>query len=136
MMQDPHGRLFWFLLILFFLPSCAKGPPIVEKRPHVTNVHGKSLADDYFWLREKSDPRVLDYLRQEDAYAQTGMKPTAGLQEKLYREELSHVQQTDQTFPFQENGYFYYSKTLDGLQYPVYCRKRGSMAASEEVFFD
>src|SRR6187431_2267514 len=99
-------------------------PPVAEKKPHVTTVHGDTLNDDYFWLREKTDPHVMDYLHAEDAYAEAMMKPTAGLQENLYQEALSHIKQTDDTVPYAENGYFYYSRTKEGLQYPVYCRKR------------
>jgi oligopeptidase B len=134
--RDSYFRPFPLVLLFSLLPNCSKAPPVAEKRPHVLTVHGQSLADDYFWLREKSDPKVLDYLRLEDIYAQTAMKSAARLEETLYQEELSRVQQTDQTFPYEENGYFYYSKTREGLQYPVYCRKRGSLGAAEEVILD
>src|SRR5437867_12898136 len=72
-------------------------PPVAEKKPHVTTVHGDTLKDDYFWLREKTNPQVMDYLKAEDAYAEASMKPTAKLQDKLYQEALSHIKQTDDT---------------------------------------
>ena len=111
-------------------------PPVAGKKPHVTTVHGDTLNDDYFWLRDKTDPHVMDYLRAEDAYAEAMMKPTARLQESLYQEALSHIKQTDETVPYAENGYFYYSRTQEGLQYPIYCRKHASLAAPEEVILD
>jgi oligopeptidase B len=94
------------------------------------------LTDEYFWLREKTNPKVMEYLKAEDAYAEAMMKPTAALQDSLYKEMLGHIKQTDDTVPYRENGYFYYSRTLEGLQYPVYCRKRGSLTATEEVILD
>jgi oligopeptidase B len=110
--------------------------PIAERRPHTTTIHGRTLTDDYFWLREKNDPKVMEYLKAEDAYADEVMQPTAALQESLYQEILSHVKQTDDSVPYLENGYFYYSRTREGLQYPIYCRKHGSLSAPEEVILD
>ena len=117
-------------------PSSGLQPPIAEKRPHVTTVHGDTLTDDYFWLRERTDPKVIDYLKEEDGYADAVMKPTAALQDALYHEILSHIKQTDETVPYRENGHFYYSRTREGLQYPIYLRKRSSLAAPEEVILD
>jgi oligopeptidase B len=114
----------------------APRPPVAEKHPHTTVVHGDSLTDDYFWLREKTNPKVMDYLKGEDAYANAVMKPTTALQDVLYQEMLGHLKQTDETVPYAENGYFYYSRTREGLQYPIYCRKRGDLSAVEEVLLD
>ena len=111
-------------------------PPMAETRPHAVTIHGQTLTDEYFWLREKTNPQVMDYLKAEDAYAEAMMKPTAALQDALYQEILGHIKQTDETVPYLENGYFYYSRTREGLQYPVYCRKRGSLTAAEEVILD
>jgi oligopeptidase B len=111
-------------------------PPIAEKRPHVTTVHGDTLTDDYFWLRERTNPKLMEYLKEEDGYADAMMKPTAALQDALYHEILSHIKQTDDTVPYRENGHFYYSRTREGLQYPIYLRRRNSLAAPEEVILD
>ena len=110
--------------------------PLAETKPHAVTIHGRTLTDEYFWLREKTNPKVMDYLKAEDAYAEAMMKPTAALQDSLYKEMLGHIKQTDDTVPYLENGYFYYSRTREGLQYPVYCRKRGSLTAPEEVILD
>jgi oligopeptidase B len=111
-------------------------PPMAEKKPKVTEIHGETRIDNYFWLREKSRPQVMEYLKAEDAYAVAAMKHTEALQEKLYKEMLSHIKQTDVNVPYREGDYFYYSRTEEGKQYPIYCRKKGSVEAKEEVILD
>src|SRR5262245_42359395 len=69
--------------------------PMAEKKPKKTDIHGVTLIDDYFWLREKTNPAVMAYLEKENSYAEELMKPTATLQEKIYNEMLSHIKQTD-----------------------------------------
>ena len=114
----------------------APKPPMAEKKAKTTNIHGETLVDDYFWLREKTNPAVLAHLKAEDAYTEEVMKPSAPLQEKLYNEMLSHIKQTDTNVPYRWGDYFYYSRTEEGKQYPIYCRKRGSVEAQEEVILD
>jgi len=87
--------------------SAPPKPPMAEKKAKTTNIHGETLVDDYFWLREKTNPAVLAHLKAEDSYAETVMKPTAALQEKLYNEMLSHIKQTDVTVPYRWGNYFY-----------------------------
>ena len=111
-------------------------PPMAEKKPKTTNIHGVTLVDEYFWLREKNNPAVLAHLQAENSYAETVMKPTAPLQEKLYNEMLGHIKQTDTNVPYRSGNYFYYSRTEKGKQYPIFCRKKGSVAAPEEVILD
>src|ERR1700730_12392310 len=95
-------------------------PPMAEKKPKETRIHGETLVDDYFWLREKANPRVIEHLKAEDAYAQAMMKPTEALQKKLYQEMLSHIKQTDRNVPYHWGAYFYYSRTEEGKQYPIF----------------
>ncbi|HEY3579209.1 MAG TPA: S9 family peptidase [Pyrinomonadaceae bacterium] len=109
---------------------------MAEKKAKTTNIHGETLVDDYFWLREKTNPAVLAHLKAEDAYAEEVMKPTAQLQERLYNEMLSHIKQTDKTVPYRWGDYFYYTRTEEGKQYPIFCRKRGSTDAPEQVVID
>ncbi|HWF88488.1 MAG TPA: S9 family peptidase [Pyrinomonadaceae bacterium] len=109
---------------------------MAEKKPKTTNIHGTTLVDDYFWLREKTNPAVMAHLQAEDAYTQSVMKPTEALQEKLYKEMLSHIKQTDTNVPYRQGNYFYYSRTEEGKQYPIFCRKKGSLEAPEEVVID
>ncbi len=145
-----HSRLP-FLLLLFFLfvlpinskvvaqsngGAGAPQPPMAEKKTKTTNIHGTTLVDDYFWLREKTNPAVMAHLKAEDDYAQSMMKHTASLQEKLYNEMLSHIKQTDSNVPFRSGKYFYYTRTEEGKQYPIYCRKKGTQDAAEEIILD
>ncbi len=109
---------------------------MAEKKTKTTNIHGTTLVDDYFWLREKTNPAVMAHLKAEDDYAQSMMKHTAPLQEKLYNEMLSHIKQTDSNVPFRSGKYFYYTRTEEGKQYPIYCRKKGSQDAAEEIILD
>ena len=145
-----HSRMAFLLLlsILFVLPvssevaaqsnggAGAPQPPMAEKKPKTTNIHGTTLVDDYFWLREKTNPAVMAHLQAEDAYAIATMKHTEALQQKLYNEMLSHIKQTDSNVPFRWGNYFYYTRTETGKQYPIFCRKKGALDASEEVILD
>jgi oligopeptidase B len=110
--------------------------PMAEKKAKTTNIHSDTLVDDYFWLREKTNPAVMAHLQAEDAYTEQVMKPTAPLQDKLYKEMLSHIKQTDTNVPYRWGDYFYYSRTEEGKQYPIYCRKKGSLDAPEEIVID
>jgi len=114
----------------------APQPPMAEKKTKTTDIHGTTLVDDYFWLREKTNPAVMAHLKAEDEYAQAMMKHTAALQEKLYQEMLSHIKQTDRQVPYRWGNYFYYTRTEEGKQYPIYCRKKGSVDAPEEIVLD
>ncbi|HKU77875.1 MAG TPA: S9 family peptidase [Pyrinomonadaceae bacterium] len=109
---------------------------MAEKKTKTTNIHGVTIVDDYFWLREKTNPAVMSHLKAEEAYTDTVMKPTAPLQEKLYNEMLSHIKQTDRNVPYRYGNYFYYSRTEEGKQYPIFCRKKGSTEAAEEILLD
>ena len=116
--------------------AAALQPPMTEKKPKTTNIHGVTLVDNYFWLREKTNPAVMAHLQAENNYADAMMKHTAGLQEKLYNEMLSHIKQTDDSVPYKWGNYFYYTRTVTGLQYPIFCRKKGSTSAPEEIVLD
>ena len=118
-----HSRLSFLLLLFCILPVSSKviaqsnggagapQPPMTEKKPKTTNIHGTTLVDDFFWLREKTNPAVLAHLKAEDEYAATVMKPTAALQEKLYNEMIGHIKQTDTNVPYRWGNYFYYTRT-------------------------
>lgn len=114
----------------------APKPPMAEKKTKTTNIHGETLVDDFFWLREKTNPAVIAHLEAENNYTDSVMKPTAALQEKLYKEMLSHIKQTDTNVPYRRGGYFYYTRTEEGKQYPIYCRRKGSADAPEEIVID
>jgi len=111
-------------------------PPVAKKVPHVTEVNGHKMVDNYFWLRDKSNPEVRAYLEQENAYTDAVMKPTEPFQKKLYDEMLGRIKETDVEVPYKEGDYFYYIRTEAGKQYPIRCRKKASMDAPEEVLLD
>jgi oligopeptidase B len=111
-------------------------PPATEKKPKVTEINGDRMVDDYFWLREKTNPAVIAHLEAENAYSAAMMKPTEGLRTRLYNEILSHIKETDETVPYRWDDYFYYSRTVKGQQYPIYCRKHGSLDAPEQILLD
>ena len=98
-------------------------PPIAARRPVEHCLHGDLRSDDYAWLRQKENPEVIRYLEAENAYTQAVLRPTEAFQEKLYPEMLSRIQQTDLTVPYKLRGYSYFTKTVEGLQYPVHYRR-------------
>ena len=115
-------------------------PPVARRESSITEMYGYQLHDDYKWLRHKESQEVLNYLTAENSYTDAVMAPTVPQQEQLYREMLSHIKETDVSVPAQEGAYWYYARTTEGSQYPVYCRKRGQREnferAPEEVVLD
>lgn len=116
--------------------SAAPQPPVAAKIHVEKNVNGGVLVDDYGWLRERTNPKVREYLEAENAYAEAYTASEKPFAEKLYTETLSHIKQTDVAVPYREHGYWYYSRTEEGKQYPMLCRKKGSLSAPEEVYLD
>ena len=98
-------------------------PPVARKEHKETALHGTVLVDDYAWLREKENPEVTAYLEAENAYAAAAMAPLDGLREQLYQEMLSHVKQTDVSVPYRDGLWWYYTRTAEGLQYGIHCRR-------------
>ncbi|HWT00406.1 MAG TPA: S9 family peptidase [Pyrinomonadaceae bacterium] len=111
-------------------------PPMAKKIPKTTEIHGATLVDNYFWLREKTSPEVISYLEAENAYTDSVMKPTEGLQAALYKEMVGHIKETDENVPYKQGDYYYYSRTVQGLQYPIYARKPKTLSAAEEITID
>jgi oligopeptidase B len=104
-------------------PTQLPPAPIARKQHTETPLHGVVLTDDYAWLRDKQDPEVTAYLEAENAYAEAFMAPLAGLRDDLYEEMLSHVKQTDVSVHFLDRGWWYYTRTEEGRQYAIHCRK-------------
>ena len=111
-------------------------PPVAKKIPKTLEMFGDKRVDDYFWLREKSDAAVIDYLKAENAYTETVLGPMKGFQETLYKDMLGRIKETDENVPYKKGAYYYYSRTEAGKQYAIYCRKAGSLTAKEEVILD
>src|SRR6266478_2194904 len=101
-------------------------PPVAARKPVEHRLHGDLRVDDYAWLREKDNPDVIRHLEAENAYTKAVLQPTEAFQEKLYQEMLSRIQQTDLTVPYQLRGYSYFTRTLEGKQYPLHYRRPDS----------
>src|SRR5580658_54895 len=106
-------------------------PPVAAPSRTETTLHGHTLVDDYAWLRERENPEVISYLEAENAYCDAVLEPTDELQKTLYAEMVSHIKETDVSVPFREGEYWYYSRTEEGAQYPIYCRKTGTPDAPD-----
>ncbi len=114
----------------------AATPPVARKIPKVDTVHGDRRQDDYFWMRDKANPDVAAYLEAENAYTDAVLKPTEAFQDALYKEMLARIKETDEEVPYRKGAYLYYSRTVEGQQYPIYCRKQGTLDAPEQVTLD
>ena len=146
-----HARIRSFLLALTaFAPGvglaqqvsapatngATLAPPLAAVRPHQFNEHGTVRVDQYYWLRERDNPEVIKYLEDENAYTKAMMAHTDALQDRLFEELKGRVLQNDQSVPYRQGGYFYYTRLVEGKNYPIYARKRGSLDAPEEIMID
>jgi oligopeptidase B len=133
-------RFLFVLLVAWMCQSMAQDakPPVAKIVPKADTLHGDIRVDNYDWIRDvsRTNPEVKQYLEAENAYTEAIMKPTVALQETLYNEMVRRIKETDEDPPYREGNYFYYSRTEKGKQYPIYCRKKGSIDAPEEIYFD
>lgn len=111
-------------------------PPVAKIVPKIDTIHDDILVDNYFWLRQRNEPEVLEYLKAENTYTTAKMKHTEDFQQKLYEEMVSRIKETDLSVPEKVDDYYYYKRTEQGKQYPIYCRKKGSLDAKEEILLD
>jgi oligopeptidase B len=116
-------------------PDTAPSPPapLAPRHPHPVVRHGERLEDDWFWLRDKPNPEVRAYLEAENAHAEAWMAPLVDFQRRLYDEMLARIQQTDLSVPYRRAGWLWFSRTEEGRQYPIRCRRRAPDAAEEIV---
>ena len=117
-------------------PILATTPPVPAQHPTVLTKHGDTRIDPYFWLRQRANPEVVAYLAAENEHTEAVMAPTAGLQQKLYQEIVARIQQTDVSPTTFFKGWWHYVRTVEGLDYEIHCRRKGSMEAPEEVELD
>nr|MDQ3283335.1 oligopeptidase B [Acidobacteriota bacterium] len=132
-------KLFFCLSLMTAMNTFAADvatPPVAKKDPKTVTLHGDERVDEYGWLRDKKNPETIAYLEAENAYAEAVMKPTEGLQKQLYEEMLGRIKQTDVQVPYRKGAYLYYTRTVEGKQYPIYARKKGNDKAAEEVLLD
>ena len=130
-----------FILLSF---SCANEkptktmaiPPIAEKIPKKLNMHNHTRIDNYYWLNQRENPKVIDYLKAENNYLDTMLAHTNNFQLSLFDEIVGRIKQTDESVPYKDNGFFYYTRFEVGKEYPIYCRKEGKMDAKEEIMLN
>ncbi len=111
-------------------------PPSAPRRPVTVVRHGESFTDDYAWLRDKDDPAVREYLDAENAHADAVLESTRPLQQQLYDEMLGRIKETDLSVPYRKDGWWYYTRTEEGKQYPIHCRRRSMDEGDEVVLLD
>ncbi|MCA0365635.1 MAG: S9 family peptidase [Bacteroidetes bacterium] len=110
--------------------------PSAEKRPHDITMHNHTRTDNYYWLNQREDPEVLKYLNAENEYLEAVMKPIAAQREALFEEMKARIKEKDESVPYKDGSFYYYSKFVEGGEYPVYCRKKDNLDAVEEVILD
>jgi oligopeptidase B len=111
-------------------------PPVAMKKPHTIEKHGNVRTDNYYWLNERENPEVIDYLNQENKYYQEATAHTKEFQNQLFQEMKSRIKEDDESVPYFYNGYYYITRYETGKDYPIYSRKKGSLDAKEEIMFD
>ncbi len=111
-------------------------PPICKKKFKELTIHDHTRVDNYFWLNERANPEVTEYLNQENAYLDSMLAHTDEFQNKLFKEIKGRIKQTDESVPFMRNGYLYYNRFEEGKQYRIYCRKKNDSTNPEEILID
>ena len=130
-----------YIAIFLILNSCTmKNTKLIEPKAekiHTSlNTHNDERVDEYYWLKERDNPKVIDYLNAENSYRDKYMKDYQSLEKKLFEEIKSRIKEDDSSVPYFENGYFYYTRYETGKQYPIYCRKKENLDANEEILID
>lgn len=110
--------------------------PIAKKIPHQHEKHGDIRVDDYFWMKDRTHPEVIDYLNAENEYCDIKMSHTKQLQKDLFEEMKARIKEDDSSVPYKYNGYWYITKFEKGKDYPIYTRKKGTLENPEELLFD
>ena len=130
---------------VIFATSCQKKeanmsenivPPMAAKKDTVLEKHGDKRVDPYYWLNDRENPEVIQYLKDENEYYQKMTAHTQAFQKDLFEEMKSRIKEDDESVPYLYNGYYYIVKYETGKEYPIYSRKKGSLTAKEEILFD
>ena len=132
--------------VIFVLNSCKKKiamnfdttfkAPAAEKIPYQLKKHGDIRIDDYYWMKERENPEVIDYLERENDYYHKMTESTESFREDLFEELKGRIKEDDESVPYFLNGYWYITRFEKGKQYPIYTRKKDSLSATEEILFD
>lgn len=132
------------IVIMMSLGGCSRTeksvetltPPKAEKISKELTIHGHTRIDDYYWLNQRENQKVIDYLTAENQYKEAIMNPTEKLQKKLYKEIVGRIKKTDMSVPYKLNGFYYYSRYDKGGEYPIYARKEGTLEAEAEILLN
>lgn len=111
-------------------------PPVAEKIAKELTIHGHTRVDNYFWMKERENPKVVEHLNAENAYTKEKLSHTDQFQEDLFNEIVGRIKQTDESVPYKVDGYYYYSRYEEGKEYPIHCRKKDNMDGEEEITID
>ena len=131
----------FLLLMIILLQSCdMKKNEIIEPRAEKINkimtMHNHERIDEFYWLNERGNPKVIDYLNSENDYRNSYMEDYKGLENELFEEIKSRIKEDDSSVPYLDNGYYYYTRFEKGKQYPIYCRKKDNLKNDEEILID
>ncbi len=110
--------------------------PIAPKKPELLEIHGHQRNDQFYWMKDRENPEVIEYLNAENEYLKTALKSTDEFQNQLFEEMKGRIKEDDQSVPYFKSGYFWYSRHETGGEYPIYCRKKESLEAAEEIILD
>ena len=110
--------------------------PKAEKINKILSIHDDDRVDEYYWLNQRGNKKVIDYLNDENSYRDEYMKDYKGLEEDLFQEIKGRIKEDDSSVPYFDNGYFYYTRYEKDKQYPIYCRKKESLESEEEILID
>ena len=130
----------YYILFITILFSCDMKnklrEPIAEKIEKKLSIHGDTRIDEYYWLNQRGDKNVINYLNAENAYRDEYMQDYKNLEEELFLEIKSRIKEDDSSVPYLDNGYYYYTRYEKDKQYPIYCRKKGDLKSDEEILID
>ncbi|MCF8380196.1 MAG: S9 family peptidase [Bacteroidales bacterium] len=140
-MKNKIANLSMILGIVSILGTACKNEnnmvaPVAKKVPHELTIHDHTRIDNYYWLNNREDSAVINYLNEENSYRESVMEKTAQFQADLFEEIVGRIEQTDMSVPYFVNGYYYYSRYEEGKEYPIYCRKKESLDSAEIILLD
>ena len=118
------------------MPKNDVAAPIVQRMPKEMTIHGHQRIDDYYWLNERENPKVIDYLNAENDYYKNLTAHTEQFQQDLFEEMKGRIKEDDESVPYKKNWYYYITRYETGKQYPIYARKKESLNAEESILID
>jgi oligopeptidase B len=141
MKRQLRFTLIFIIIIAFMLTTTCKlneeiNIPVAEKIEKKLVIHGDTRIDYYYWMKDRENPKVIKYLEDENNYISEKLKHTESLQDTLFKEINDRIKPDDKSVPYKDNDYFYYEKYSEQEEHPVYCRKKGSLDADEEILLD